>query len=114
MKRQFFLLLSLFIAMAAVSIANQKSTKHDLHIVHDQSRRAEQPVEMKLLFGLEMLQHTDMKKLKMEEDGRHLVFHFERVRKMKKGCRFCCSLCKLFLGLIHISLLLMMFTHIFH
>jgi hypothetical protein len=83
-------------------------------MVQAQSGQVSSPVDINLLMGMALLHEIDIKKLKIEEDGRHLVFHFDRIRKMKKGCKFCCSLCKLFLCLIHLCLLLMIFTHLFH
>jgi hypothetical protein len=114
MKRQFFFLLALFFTTTAVTIASQKATRMDIQMEHNASSRTEMPVDMSTLFNLDIFHQMDIRKPKMEEDGKHLAFHFERIRKMKKGCRFCCSLCKLFLGLIHLLLLLMMFTHLFH
>ncbi len=114
MRRQFFFLLALFITTTAVSIASQNALDINIQLERGISPNGETHADMNLLFGLDLFHTMDMKKLKMEEDGRHLAFHFDRIRKMKKGCRFCCTLCKLFLGLIHLGLLLMMFTHLFH
>jgi hypothetical protein len=114
MKRISFLLLGLFFYIATVTMAGQKMTDIVFPVTHERSAQADAPGDMTLLIGFELFHKLDLKKLRMEEDGRHLTFNFQRIRNMKWGCGLCSFACKLFLGLVHMGLIIMMFTHIFH
>lgn len=116
MKRRFFLLPVLLISFYGISIAAmnksipEAGSRHIL--IETPYENQDQSV---LLWGYVFsMESTEVKKMKMEEDGRHLVFHFERIRKMRRGFSLCCLSIKVLLGMVHTALMLQLFLHLCH